>query len=771
MEIADIFDAKPYSAWKVLCEPGQGLYIPAYQRSYAWAKEHIERLFDDTATGMLHLLNTKDAITFIGTLIAIHDTRHETVQPQVQGDLPSRVMLIIDGQQRLTTLLIINTILCEEILMLSHHFSEKSEEAFLWIHNESLKIASELKATFQMDMTYGEGSYQYYPRMIRAYEDSWSRKTSLAKYNSSIATYLHGFIKHWAEENQSQVYKPFDGQDVDGSNKVLLNNHKSARQLVRKAVCLNSHPDIIFPDPEDIIRKGDFQRILLNAPIPDFVAAYLTSSDESAQKKRFDKLFRVIMFSRFFAHRMAVTVVTAKNEDYAFDMFESLNTTGEPLTAFETFKPKVIQSEGLSSYEDSKARQYIEQIEAHLDSFKKAQDKQKATTELLIPFALAETGDKLSKRLSDQRRYLRDSYDSIESSETKLSFVKNLAHTSNFMKDAWPTSTEQDPNLIGIPEEEEKTLLMCLDFLRRCGHTISIAPVVRYYAPFMDAKSDQQMHTLHELVAVVKAIAAFFFLWRSAHRGTAGIDSEYRRVMRSGFASIPALSRRSHSGSIHPLLSAEQVIEVFRNILSEQGNIKSLSDWKHKSSDLPLYTMSDPLARFYLLAASHDTVSDLDEYGLVKEGRPGVLDIFNFHGWKIARHMEIEHIAPQARSSTWGDKLYEKQDTIHRIGNLALVPKIENIVLGNRSWADKKLIYKILSASTLSDVEALLGEAQSIGLDLTDRAQEIFKVSKYLPHVEALQRYEGDWDLDIIAKRGNRLAEISWSRISPWLGL
>ena len=47
-------------------------------------------------------------------------------------------------------------------------------------------------------------------------------------------------------------------------------------------------------------------------------------------------------------NRVQVVVVSASKEEYAFDMFESLNTTGEPLTAFETFRPRVIEIEGVT---------------------------------------------------------------------------------------------------------------------------------------------------------------------------------------------------------------------------------------------------------------------------------------------------------------------------------------------------------------------------------------------------------------------------------------
>jgi uncharacterized protein with ParB-like and HNH nuclease domain len=115
LEIKDVFGAYPKSVWEFMCENGQGFYIPAYQRHYSWDRSKIERLIDDACHGFTLLLDNEDAITFLGTIISIHDTTLATVSPIARGEVPSRVMTIIDGQQRLTTLFLLNTVIHEEI--------------------------------------------------------------------------------------------------------------------------------------------------------------------------------------------------------------------------------------------------------------------------------------------------------------------------------------------------------------------------------------------------------------------------------------------------------------------------------------------------------------------------------------------------------------------------------------------------------------------------------------------------------------------------------
>ena len=76
----------------------------------------------------------------------------------------------------------------------------------------------------------------------------------------------------------------------------------------------------------------------------------------------------------------------------SINFFESLNTTGEPLTAFETFKPRVVSAEGLAKYEGSDARQLIDDVSHYLSKFKVGDQLQNNTRDLLINFASTETG-------------------------------------------------------------------------------------------------------------------------------------------------------------------------------------------------------------------------------------------------------------------------------------------------------------------------------------------------------------------------------------------
>jgi len=63
--------------------------IPVYQRNYDWSREHCKRLFDD----IVEIHNKGYKNHFLGTIVSIYDEQSE-----------KREYLIIDGQQRITTL-------------------------------------------------------------------------------------------------------------------------------------------------------------------------------------------------------------------------------------------------------------------------------------------------------------------------------------------------------------------------------------------------------------------------------------------------------------------------------------------------------------------------------------------------------------------------------------------------------------------------------------------------------------------------------------------
>lgn len=770
MQISDVFGAHPRSVWEYLCENGQGLYVPAYQRQYSWDKSKITRLVEDICHGFTMLIDHEDSITFLGTLIAIHDTQYLTVNPLVRGDVPSRVMTIIDGQQRLTTLLLIITVLHEEIRTRLNKLKNVDEDSKQWLQEECMKVLGRLTKTFEEDKDYGDGPYRFYPRMIRAYEDSWSRKKDKAKYISPIGCYLFLYGQYGRDISNKKPFK-FDSTPLPSTEikyKFLLDGRKTIQSLV-KSIAKNDpqQVELEFPDFLKIIEANKFLEILIKADFPDSVINVLKTSNESS----FEELLRVVLFANFVLDRVALTIVTAKNEDYAFDMFEALNTTGEPLTAFETFKPRVIHCEGLEKYENSESHGYMELIEKYLEGFDKTDEKQDATSRLIVSFALAEKGERLSKRLSDQRRFFKDNFEKLKEESEQKDFIKYLSHCALFIQYAWPENKHQKPEIFSVEELNKDEVILCLDVLRSFKHTIIIAPLVRLYSQIRQSNNELRAQAINDFIKALKAITAFSILWRASRRGTENIDAHYRKIMESGYPDIglEPFARKACETTKTP--DVELLIERLRILLRNEGKIADKNEWVKLAARIPAYTNQKEITRFILLAAAHDSTNDPDSLGLIISGREGLLPLLTYEKWRDVNSQTVEHIAPQTMQNEWNQVFYDDPETINRLGNLTLLPLSENSSLKNGSWKRKFLFYKILSANTSDELDPLINKAKDEGVQISDSTAELLAKSKYLPMVKALAHIEQDWSIDIIDKRSIRIAELAWDRIAPWLGL
>ena len=83
-------------------EGSKQFVIPIYQRNYSWEKQHCQRLWDD----VLRIgINSESSSHFFGPI-----TYMEPEEPQNLGAV--RQLLLIDGQQRLTTLSLLLSALC-----------------------------------------------------------------------------------------------------------------------------------------------------------------------------------------------------------------------------------------------------------------------------------------------------------------------------------------------------------------------------------------------------------------------------------------------------------------------------------------------------------------------------------------------------------------------------------------------------------------------------------------------------------------------------------
>lgn len=770
METREIFDAAPLSISQFLSETGQGLYIPPYQRAYSWESSKIKRLLSDVAHGLDQLDEFQDSICFLGTVIALRDMNYTTVEPMFRAQVPSKVMTIIDGQQRMTTLLLLTTVLHEEIRVRAEKLDRDDAES-VWCYNQALDSTGRLADCFEEDMRYGE--HRYYPRLIRSYYDVWSRNKGEARYRSPIGYYLNSYGTYGRSEDAGKPYKhesihaeKADGVDIE-AYRHLDRMRDQMRLMLRKAVsgAAIKEDDIILPSGAEIGESPNLQLALFNSEFPPAVVARL------AEDLKVAALTRLIVFANYLLHRVTVAVVTAKREDYGFDMFEALNTTGQPLTAIETFKPRAIQAEGLNSWEKSESKQHFDVVEAYLDreGSSSADKRQTVTSSILLPFALFQDGTKLTKRLNDQRRYLRGVYDKDGDLAAQRKVLAGLAQIVRFYEGPWANP----PKLPALHDEElAKQAGLSLSALRDGGHDIVVALLARYFAAHRLAAPEHVESTGRDFLLAARSCGAFYALWRGAFGSTSGIDAVYRSLMKDYKSESTDVRFGRFAAELTDVPSIDVLQAYLQERLREQGIVVK-EQWVARASNTPVYTASKPLTRLLLLAASRNSAPDSSAPGLVVRGKSGLLETLDLDRWDDTAYATIEHVAPQTPqgNGSWSSSLYEDPETINRLGNLTLLPTVENSSVSNRSWSLKKIMFSALSAATVEEAEKLLADAESQGLRLGRGAEDIVLKARHLPMVAALAERQEEWTADFVQIRSQRLSTLAWGSLAPWLGL
>jgi len=796
-----LHEAQSDCLYEFVSKNGRGLYIPPYQRDYAWDKTNVERLIDDTVQGLNALLTRPDeSITFIGTIITMNDAKKATISPLVKNQVYGQVMTIIDGQQRLSTLLMLCLALLLEIEVqwadLQAGQPPDGEAARQWLETRVNDMRGLLSQMISEKQNNGNGAYRHFPKMIRAFADTWSYEPDKAKYESPIAWLLFEFVLFREQASpdwgkfQAALKVSADAAPNEGQRKHFIKMLKVMRDKLRK---LATDPD--FPDLLDILYNKDRQETLFGEEFPESMRsgleAALVAADAPAaagaanptanaaplspkSKKWWDgakDLFALLFFARFALDRITLVVVTATTEEFAFDVFEALNTTGQPLTALETFVPKVVQSVGMTLYNASEEKRQLDIASNYIRQVNRAEDRQKRSADLLVAFALAERGSKCSKSLSDQRRFMREAFDGCGTAPGRQEFIRHLAELARFFDTVWVNGDKQ-PSIDGLPIAEPAAV--CLRFLVDFGHTIT-APLLAQYAAEVSLQKDPQarQQACALFCQVVQAVTAFTVLWRASRSNTDRIDEVYRTLMQDGAPSfgVPALARGKRASAPLPGLAALQAALVHRLRTARTGkqlgaNIAGKSEWIDKVVVQPLWEVNTTLARFVLMLA-FDNVAE-DGNGHLVRGKTAVNPTLTLAAWTGQRYASVEHIAPRSKALGWSADLYQ-DDEFERLGNLTLLPGQCNASLSDRPWSQKRPLYAALAAKTQAEAESILQSLQSTGVALSLKAGDIY-AGEYLPHVHAIGAVQGDWDLAAVNARGRELADLAWQRLTPWLG-
>lgn len=335
MNVENLFKAKAANLRETMTSYGSkaGFRIPEYQRSYSWNEEKVARLLEDMANGFYHLTdkNNGESFTFLGTLILVSGGTKE-------ANFDGSSLEIVDGQQRLTTLMLVFCVLIEAIKEQRHILESLPEKQKEWLCEE---------VAFQLDglqeCVVGQlgsmGKQILFPRLVRS-NDTRGREKKYAEYKSVIALFLHDFGYHHVEHNHDNNGSSIFEFSYKGNDSVEASRIEETRKFIKKQINHISFP----PESTDelgyeVITSEQIGQRAINRLFEKLDVCYSKVSERNhvlstiGQGTEADAIIRLILFSSYIMRCVVLTRVVTDDESSAFDIFDSLNTTGEPLTA------------------------------------------------------------------------------------------------------------------------------------------------------------------------------------------------------------------------------------------------------------------------------------------------------------------------------------------------------------------------------------------------------------------------------------------------------
>ena len=759
LNVENSFLTENRSVYTFLNQPGQGLYIPLYQRDYSWDSDNIEQLLEDLTRGIQRIAlgevtnNDNKEIRFLGTIITVIESNRQNIYPVDLQAVPSKIEKLIDGQQRITTIALMATLLTKRLTEIKKKvksnnpiYEQVKEICDIW-------ITQKLSSIFSFDL--GRGEPRLKPKIVRGAKDYWTRKDSVeTAYKSELANYLGHFIQAYVDN----AAFPCLSKEKYGNTLFYQNGRKVEswiKNVVSKAHEINNEEE--FSSAVEIIKYFS-QDLIWEFERPDLVAIIEEKNFTNNKSNSYIlcELVQVLSVCHYLLDRCCFTIIQPTDDDWAFDMFQSLNATGTPLTAIETFKPAIVNTvdnENGKQFKDSSSELYFKKVEDFLTDATSAQQKNKRTNDFLTSFFVAYDGRTISTHFSYQRKALDATYNTFQTFAEKESFIRTMGNYAEFYQN-WLSYDGKNGVFPKIETSENADIAsMLLLFLKSSNHKMAITVLASLYNDVIDEKEN----AIGNFEAIVKIISAYYFLWRTAYPN-AGLDATYRELFK--------ILKREHP-------TVETVKQHFKLIL-ENKEIETLEKWKIKSKNYLKYKVTgNEIIRLALLIAAHDTMPDDENKGLIKIGRQNSAKYLCLSQWQSSDLKSIEHIAPQTnKDNLWDDNLYDTQTELFQtIGNLTLLSQELNSSAGNKGWKEKLLYYKTVAEQDPDKIQEIENTARQSGISLNQNTISLLKQSNINQHVKSITMLsENDnWNKELVELRTDRILDIIWAKISVWI--
>ncbi len=769
----DIFKAKPQSVFDMICARKQtGFYMPAYQRPYSWEESHIRDLFSDCENVFRNLLESPDAIIFLGSILSVDDSSALTIYPLSKKDKPTEIKLIIDGQQRLSTLMLMILCLNERLRILlpslKRAINSEQNDEIKDVLDELRQEVSQLEidtSNTVVETTAEHEVYKYLPKIIRSQVDCWGRNENKAIYDSPISELLSGYQRHIVGQGDSSVFKPLDLSLMSTSAKRVVSNVKEIRKQLD---CVQKGFQFKLPDGEveekikiiDLVGI-DTLDVCLDFPIDEDLAKASEAHPKVAE------VIYIALFTKFLLHRVCLTYVEVNNESYAFDMFEALNTTGEPLTAIETFVPKVIEhignkrKEGSSEEELEASMKALNSITERFEDIIKSKEKNDKTKALILAFVRAYQGKVKVTSLRDQRDAMLKSY---ENCYYKDEYLNQLATTADFLFDHWQSPV---PDVGGLVDANARDISnLCLRYLVDMKHDIVQSLLVQFV--LVDEKFGSTGTEYSEFAKVLKAVTAFSVLWRAMSGGADGIDAVYKKLHERGMANDPKGYQLGNGPLTSDRFNADVIKSFFRLELeakiNSKGSPKEVVDEKWLDICSKQQILTKPKSIKMLLLAGMHGIELNDIYYEISD-KPSV-NFLTTTMWELLSGKDaIKKVFNGGSTEGWGDDEIANPEEYNKIGNVLIDARNGVSSINPPSWYNlKQHLLQALANDSINNIEDILLAEGHVSCESKRHASILMLEKKFVDIT-----FADEWKKQQIDERSVLLLTNAWRNLTQWL--
>lgn len=257
--------------------PNVQFIIPVYQRNYDWTSTECKQLLNDIIT----IGDEKESSHFIGSIVFIHEGAYSTKEV--------KELVIIDGQQRLTTINILYVALYRFAKEKEQsHEAERLYNMFLtnqYVQNESSKL--KLKQTdtnslaFEAIMNATEGQFDTYSNVIENY--NYFKKEINEENFSTILAGLKKliFVEISLERGKDDPQRIFESLNSTGLD-------LSQSDLIRNYILMDLpsiQQDKIFKQIWNPIEENARDHKKQKSLVSDYIRDYLTLKNKKIPKK------------------------------------------------------------------------------------------------------------------------------------------------------------------------------------------------------------------------------------------------------------------------------------------------------------------------------------------------------------------------------------------------------------------------------------------------------------------------------------------------------